>query len=482
MKMFGKFFGGRGAAALAIAAALGLALALAGCSNSSNSAALLALLGGGAGGKEAASIRFSAREVDKIRTDAAFTNELTNSGDGAVTYESSDTGVATVDAATGQVTIVAEGTTTITATVADSETYSYAQKTASYTLSVYPQYMAIPLTIEPVLGGTLIVEVKNAPPSFKYFIDGDGSTELRDLKGQADPDNAPISIQYPYKLYFYADMTYNQPSKPFRLYTGNWDCYVYGNVNSLLDSKKFISLKTTKIDHAFACLFKDNINMKNHDDASKPLLLPATTLTDDCYYYMFEGCKSLTKAPDLPAKTMAKYSYHHMFYKCEGLTMTPALQAEKLAEGCYYGMFMDCVGLTNNVPTDLLPVRELAKLCYESMFSGCSNLASPPSLPSEELQESCYCQMFAGCKKIVTAPTLTARTLVKNCYARMFQGCNELKVVNCYATNIGAEGCLDDWLLNVSNTGTFTKHNTIVPWTRDENGIPSGWDVEQYYE
>lgn len=39
-----------------------------------------------------------------------------------VTYASSNTSAATVDAATGQVTIVAEGTTTITATVSDSET------------------------------------------------------------------------------------------------------------------------------------------------------------------------------------------------------------------------------------------------------------------------------------------------------------------------------------------------------------------------
>lgn len=51
-----------------------------------------------------------------------------------VTYSSSDTDVATVDASTGAITLVAAGTTTITAEISGSETYQNA--TASYTLTV----------------------------------------------------------------------------------------------------------------------------------------------------------------------------------------------------------------------------------------------------------------------------------------------------------------------------------------------------------
>ena len=51
-----------------------------------------------------------------------------------VTYSSSDTGVATVDASTGAVTLVAAGTTTITATFAGNDSYN--SGTASYTLTV----------------------------------------------------------------------------------------------------------------------------------------------------------------------------------------------------------------------------------------------------------------------------------------------------------------------------------------------------------
>ncbi len=59
---------------------------------------------------------------------------LTNNSDGAVSYESSATDVATIDATTGTITLVAVGTTTITARVAATENYYAAS--ASYTLSV----------------------------------------------------------------------------------------------------------------------------------------------------------------------------------------------------------------------------------------------------------------------------------------------------------------------------------------------------------
>ncbi len=81
-------------------------------------------------------LRHRKRKQDKTTNDAAFTNTLTKTGDGTVTYASSKTDVATVNASTGEVTIVGVGTATITATVTDSASCTYATKTASYTLIV----------------------------------------------------------------------------------------------------------------------------------------------------------------------------------------------------------------------------------------------------------------------------------------------------------------------------------------------------------
>ena len=86
--------------------------------------------------KTAGSISYATTSVSKTTDDAAFTNALTKTGDGTVTYASSKETVATVNATTGEVTIKGAGETTITATVADSDTYTYATKTASYTLTI----------------------------------------------------------------------------------------------------------------------------------------------------------------------------------------------------------------------------------------------------------------------------------------------------------------------------------------------------------
>ena len=85
--------------------------------------------------KQAGSISYTVTDVKKNIGDDAFINSLTNTGDGTVTYESSNTAVAEVDT-DGQVIIKGTGSTTITATVADSDNYTYATKTAEYTITV----------------------------------------------------------------------------------------------------------------------------------------------------------------------------------------------------------------------------------------------------------------------------------------------------------------------------------------------------------
>ena len=86
--------------------------------------------------KKAGAISYATTSVDKTFGDANFTNVLTKTGDGTVTYSSSDTQVAEVNTTTGEVTIKGSGEATITATVTDSPTYTYATKTASYKINV----------------------------------------------------------------------------------------------------------------------------------------------------------------------------------------------------------------------------------------------------------------------------------------------------------------------------------------------------------
>jgi hypothetical protein len=86
--------------------------------------------------KAAGAVSYASVSVSKTYGDGAFTNSLTLTGDGAVSYSSSDASVASVNATTGEVTIVGSGSAVITATVTDGSNYTYASRTAAYTLTV----------------------------------------------------------------------------------------------------------------------------------------------------------------------------------------------------------------------------------------------------------------------------------------------------------------------------------------------------------
>jgi hypothetical protein len=77
--------------------------------------------------------------LDKLTTDASFSvaSLVSKEGTGVLSYSSSNTSVATINSSTGQVTIVGEGTTTITVSLAASADQVYAAATpVSKTLTV----------------------------------------------------------------------------------------------------------------------------------------------------------------------------------------------------------------------------------------------------------------------------------------------------------------------------------------------------------
>lgn len=85
--------------------------------------------------KTAAGLAYTTASVEKHIGDANFTNILSNPNElSGISYASSNTSVADVDAITGEVTIKAMGTTIITATFAGNASYLYGE--ASYTLTV----------------------------------------------------------------------------------------------------------------------------------------------------------------------------------------------------------------------------------------------------------------------------------------------------------------------------------------------------------
>ena len=199
---------------------------------------------------------------------------------------------------------------------------------------------------------------------------------------------------------------------------------VGGNIMSLLYGDTFTGqheFPSTTISYIFSGLFQNDVTgIGNIVDASK-LLLPAVTLAERCYSYMFDGCTALMQAPELPAVT-------------------------------------------------------LVSSCYNSMFRGCTALTQAPELPAVTLAERCYSYMFDGCTALMQAPELPATTLANYCYAYMFKNCSNLNYIKCLATDISASSCTSNWVTGVSSSGTFVK-KTGASWTTGAAGIPEGWTV-----
>jgi len=84
-------------------------------------------------------VAFASSPVEKTVGDGDFTISPSVTGNGAVTYASSNTSVATVNSSTGRVHLVGPyGTANITATM--TETSSYTGATDTYQLTVYPNF------------------------------------------------------------------------------------------------------------------------------------------------------------------------------------------------------------------------------------------------------------------------------------------------------------------------------------------------------
>ncbi|MBR4600515.1 MAG: SUMF1/EgtB/PvdO family nonheme iron enzyme [Treponema sp.] len=111
-------------------------------------------------------ISYATAVVSKMLGDTAFTNELTFRGDGTVTYTSSNTDVATVNASTGEVAIVGLGIATITATVADAKAYTYTEPSVSYRISVKTSEGFAKIT------GIAIAGNETWTPESKVFVSG----------------------------------------------------------------------------------------------------------------------------------------------------------------------------------------------------------------------------------------------------------------------------------------------------------------------
>lgn len=268
------------------------------------------------------------------------------------------------------------------------------------------------LTIVALEDGLTVQLPKSSENVVEYSIDGnDNWTTL--TAGTISP--AINTGQY---ISFRGNIAPNS-SKHTGKFTISKSCDLTGNCNSLLFGDDAVNnLDLTGYYGCYRSLFDSCYIVK-----VSPTFLPATTLGDYCYTYMFSRCTSLISAPALPATTLAKGCYGEMFTSCTSLTTAPELSATTLVNNCYFGMFKECTSLT-------------------------------------------------------IAPELPATTLVNNCYGLMFEGCSKLNYIKAMFMSPPSSSYTSNWVSGVSSIGIFVK-NIDATWSvTGSSGIPSGWTME----
>lgn len=282
------------------------------------------------------------------------------------------------------------------------------------------------LTIEALEDCDIRFDVSEYSIGTMYYSNDDGNTwEKLSINATDAGLNRTISVAAGSKTRFKGDFKityYDATYRGIGSFVVSRRFNVEGNPMSLIYLDNFIGRTELRLKEAFLQLFAGS-NVVNADK----LLLPATTLTRDCYWGMFAGCTSLTTAPQLPATTMA------------------------------WG-------------------------CYMKMFNGCTSLTQAPELPATTLATQCYAYMFYGCSGLTKAPDLPATTLVGVCYDYMFWGCSSLNYIKCLAQSNNTGSNTFSWVAGVSSTGIFVKargSSWTNPGVHETSAIPPGWEVQE---
>lgn len=227
------------------------------------------------------------------------------------------------------------------------------QQKSNNVVTYSPEALATPLTFEAAEYGAVITfDNKAAGPVIYKVNGGESQTIASGTSKEIRLANVSDKVEFWGDNKAYATSKLNDYSNiRCREYGGH--CFVYGNIMSLVDSVNFKDAKKLEADYTFAHLFEESYYMKNKDGVD--LLLPATTLTERCYYSMFDRCQSLTASPVLPAPTLVKECYFKMFDSCSNLSYVTCLASDGFGDSgthdwlyriANYGTFIKAKGVT----------------------------------------------------------------------------------------------------------------------------------------
>ncbi|MBR0165850.1 MAG: hypothetical protein IJQ13_03105, partial [Prevotella sp.] len=173
---------------------------------------------------------------------------------------------------------------TLTALVG-GDTYTYSKTGLTF---VNSHYYACTVKMQRSVSEPLTFEAVNDETQIIFQNLSGGTVEFRRDDGEWRTYTSALTLDAGEKVGFRGNNASYFPDSDASHFECTDDCYVYGNVMSLISATDYDHVTELTDDHTFRELFKDNTFIRNHPE--KELLLPATTLTANCYRSMFEGC------------------------------------------------------------------------------------------------------------------------------------------------------------------------------------------------
>ena len=194
------------------------------------------------------------------------------------------------------------------------------------------------------------------------------------------------------------------PTGAYCNFTSTGTFNVCGNIMSIIYGDDFFGQDDlTGTNYSFSGLFKNNTNLVSADN----LILPANTLAQGCYNYMFSGCTNLSTIPVFYATVLSSNETDNMFYQCTGLTSITIPDSVTTIET---DIFSGCTGLTSiTIPDSVTTLNG---------FSGCTGLTSV-TIPDSVTSISGYA--FYQCTGLtsvtclpITPPTHTGAPILQD--------------------------------------------------------------------
>lgn len=229
--------------------------------------------------------------------------------------------------------------------------------------------------------------------------------------------------------------------------------------------------------------------------ASAPSLAALRTIGQYGLDSMFRGCTSLAAGADLSAVTSVGDGGCNYMYSGSGVTLPGRLPASvtTLYAYEYAHMYEGCASLTTAPDTSHItalesrhPGQSVAGGSMNSMFKNCTSLASPPDLTG--LTTVGYYALksaMEGCASLTKPADIRGATAEDTrAFDSLYKGCSNLPEAyapQCVNGWTGSSNSSADWLDGVAAGGTVHAPDATVKAAiplDSASGCPSGWTVQ----